>query len=99
MPPSLNDVYEKIGRLAAAEENAQRSRDLLRNEVRELNKRIGEMADALNALASRLGPVEELSKDYGQTKSRVLKGLAAIGVGNLGLGALGATLAQKWFGE
>lgn len=95
---AILDLKSAAGELSAGAKTHKEQIEIARVEMKELKASIKDLSASVEHLSERLKPVEKAMSDYSNTKSAALRVLAVIGLGNLGIGAMGAAFFNRWFG-
>lgn len=95
---ALLDLKSAVGELSAGTASHKEQIQAARSEMKELRTSIETLAVSVEDLSDRLHPVEKAMSDYSSTKSSVLRTLAFIGIGNIGMGAMGAAFFNRLLG-
>lgn len=95
---AILDLKSAVGELSAGTKSHKDQIEVARVEMKELRASIDDLSSSVEHLSERLKPVEGAMSDYSSTKSGVMRTLALIGLGNLGIGAMGAAFFNRWFG-
>lgn len=96
---SLLELKESIGALTEGAIRDKEAVMLTKNEIQRLHESVNALSSSIQELTERLKPIEQATADYSGTKASVLKALAIVGIGNIGLGAAGAALFNRVFGS